>query len=89
MRIKEKFNFYSDPGHGWLKVPMSILDVLGIKGKITPYSYQRGENAYLEEDCDATLFINAFKEKYGTEPSFKFHSTDRRSKIRSFDQFGQ
>ena len=49
-----KFQKISDPGHGWLKVPVHLIKFLGIHEKITPYSYvnQSGRFAYLEEDCD-------------------------------------
>ena len=55
----EKYNFYSDPGHGWLEVPIAELKKLGIYKKITGYSYYKGDMAYLEEDCDASTFIHA------------------------------
>jgi len=55
------FVFFSDPGHGWLRVQRAKLQQLGIEEKITPYSYQRGRWAYLEEDCDAGTFIEAMR----------------------------
>jgi hypothetical protein len=36
---------------------------LGIIEKITPYSYQRGDTVYLEEDCDASTFLQAKKDR--------------------------
>lgn len=54
-----KFRFISDPGHGWLEVPISMIEMLGIQDRISHYSYQNGVMAYLEEDCDATEFIRA------------------------------
>lgn len=56
------YNFISDPGHGWLKVPMMDLLVSGITNKITSYSYYTKDFAYLEEDCDAPTFIKALEE---------------------------
>jgi hypothetical protein len=53
--------FYSDPGHGWLEVPRSLLHELDIADKITPYSYQRGEDVFLEEDCDLSTFADAME----------------------------
>ena len=50
------YRFISDPGHGWLEVPRAELDSLGIAHKISEYSYQKGELAYLEEDCDFAVF---------------------------------
>lgn len=57
-----KFTFHTDPGHGWLEVPMSTIFALGIQNKISSYSYRRGDTAYLEEDCDASLFLEAWKQ---------------------------
>lgn len=53
------FDFISDPGHGWLKVPHRLLAELQIADRITTYSYSRGEFAYLEEDCDYSIFAAA------------------------------
>lgn len=58
-----KFTYYTDPGHGWIKVPRHILIELGIQDRISRYSYQLNYDVYLEEDCDAPLLINALKEK--------------------------
>lgn len=55
----EKYRFIEDPGHGWLEVPIAELVELGIAGAITPYSYQSGDMAYLEEDCDLSTFARA------------------------------
>ena len=87
MKIKEKFDVYFDPGHGWVKVPMTMLKELGIENRISPYSYRRGENAYLEEDCDASIFMKAYAEKYGHEIRIVYHNTDRLSRIRSYPRF--
>lgn len=53
------FDFISDPGHAWLKVPHALLAELGIADKITHYSYSRDAFAYLEEDLDAGIFFAA------------------------------
>ena len=52
-----KLNFHCDPAHGWLEVMQEDIDTLGIAGLISAYSYAQGDTAYLEEDCDATLYI--------------------------------
>ena len=62
---KKTFTFYHDPGHGWLKVNKKDLVELSLEDKISRYSYQSGDNIYLEEDCDATLFQQSYKAKYG------------------------
>ena len=53
------YTFYTDPGHGWLEVPVSELVALGIADKISAYSYRDGAMAYLEADCDLTRFAIA------------------------------
>ena len=57
------YNFYSDPGHGWLHVKLDELVELGIADKISGYSYIRGNTVYLEEDCDMSTFMNAMEAK--------------------------
>ena len=59
------FTFHTDPGHGWLQVETSLIQSLGVTG-ISSCSYIDGSAnliAFLEEDCDAALFINAYQEK--------------------------
>ena len=51
--------FFSDPGHGWLEVKATELHELGIAELISGYSYLSGEMAYLEEDCDLSVFLRA------------------------------
>jgi len=76
------YNFHSDPGHGWLEVPLD--EVKHIASKITGYSYIRGDNVYLEEDCDAGLFLDSLQT--GT---FKINNvyTDNDSPIRNYRHY--
>jgi hypothetical protein len=83
-KAQRTHNFYSDPSHGWLAVKISDLFLLGIAHKISKYSYMRGLTAYLEEDCDAQIYIEAHKQKYG-EFNYVFGSTDKPHWIRSCD----
>jgi len=53
------YTYYEDPGHAWLAVPISTLEKLGIDGCISSCSYVHGAIAYLEEDLDAGIFIDA------------------------------
>jgi hypothetical protein len=85
--MKKTFNSYSDPAHGWVQVPLHILVSLGIEDKISRYSYQKGENVYLEEDGDASLFVETFEKVNGCLPIFKHNSTNRQSKIRNYDSY--
>ena len=64
--------FYSDPGHAWLKVPIADLFRLGISDKISSYSYVHNDSAYLEEDCDASIYIEAIApEEFEIKEIFK------------------
>ena len=53
------YRYITDPGHGWIEVSRAEIDALGIRHSISEYSYQRADMVYLEEDCDAALFIRA------------------------------
>ena len=67
--MKKKYYFHSDPGHAWLAVKREELVRLNIINKISSFSYQNGDTIYLEEDCDAGIFIEAKKAK-GEEITF-------------------
>ena len=56
-----KYRFYEDAGHGWLSVAVNELVALGIADDISTYSYLSPSLkwAYLEEDRDLTIFLNA------------------------------
>jgi len=66
-----QLNFHSDAGHGWLQVTTHQLAELGIYNQVSRYSYinlaysndDESYDVYLEEDCDAPLFLNALKEQ--------------------------
>ena len=55
---------------------MDILD------KISSYSYQKGDMAYLEEDADMSLFVNT----YGSGGEIGYDSKDG-SKIRQYSSY--
>jgi hypothetical protein len=57
---------HTDAGHGWLEVPKREVEALGVK--LSHYSYQDKSNFYLEEDCDLTAFLRAYKNKFGDSP---------------------
>lgn len=83
---KLSLNFYCDPGHGWVKIPIKTLVRLNIAHKVSSYSYMRGLYAYLEEDCDlSTLFMAA--DKAGINITLKEYHTNKQSKIRSYDNY--
>ena len=77
---------HSDAGHGWLAVKLADLEMLGIKTDITEYSYVKGKTAYLEEDKDATTYIEAMKSK-GIDVIVRQGPPRDRSPIRSFKSY--
>jgi hypothetical protein len=77
---------YSDAGHAWGKVKREVLRNLGIDRKISSYSYQRNDYAYLEEDCDLYLLQQAMDED-NVRLKYIERRTDGRSKIRSYDRY--
>ena len=86
----KKYDFYSDLGHGWMKVKRAELIDLGIENQISEYSYQRGDFVYLEEDRDASIFADAWEKKHQAKlmnESIRYHIADRMSKIRSYRSY--
>lgn len=79
--------YFSDPGHGWLRVQFNDLKVLGILGAITPYSYRDGDTVYLEEDKDANTFVVALFGSWNSPEYFHWKDnflTEKYSKGESF-----
>jgi len=79
--------FFSDPGHGWLRVSRTLVTELGLDDRISHRSYERGKFAYLEEDVDAGLFMQRMTE-IGRPVHYRVVSSrDRPSKIRRYPLF--
>lgn len=69
--LSPSYVFYVDPGHGWLAVTRSDLTTLGLSARdFTSCSYvsEDGQRVYLEEDCDAGKFIDAYRAHAGESP---------------------
>jgi len=64
------YNLYEDPGHAWLEVPYNEIVELGIESSISQYSLRNRIYAYLEEDCDLSLFTKTMKD-LGREVRYK------------------
>lgn len=68
----------TDPGHGWLAVPIEQIQELGIAGSISGYSYLGSSHkgydgfALLEEDCDAGVYLDAIADDACDFPEFTF-----------------
>lgn len=88
-----KYKFYQDAGHGWLAVKIKELYELNIINDISTYSYISGLTAYLEEDLDRSIFLNAYKQKHnGESPEIILGGSKRgnfvtRSPIRSYEKY--
>ena len=54
------FVFFSDYSHGWLRVPCTLIDELGIESKISSFSYKDDTHYYLEEDQDYGVFAEVY-----------------------------
>ena len=78
---------YSDAGHAWAKVKKQFLVKLGIAKDISHYSYQRGDYAYLEEDCDLTTLCKALDANGITYTFNEKVAYERPSKIRSYQLY--
>jgi len=72
--------FINDPGHGWLRVPLTDIAALGIEEQITPYSYIEGNFAYLEEDLDAPRFLEVLTAQGLPQPEITDQYVERFSR---------
>jgi hypothetical protein len=79
--------FHSDPGHAWLQVKRSELKDLGILDKISNYSYQKGNDVFLEEDCDYGAFYEAMAAIGKTIEIREANSHSKDSIVRSYEGF--
>ena len=86
MTNSNAYTFYSDAGHGWLRVKVEELYRLGIEYDITTFSYIFGETAYLEEDCDLATFMMA-KQSAGETVEINTVDGGNESVIRSYNAY--
>ncbi len=87
MTKTKTIQFYADPGHGWAKVKKSELATLNIAHLISSCSYERGDFAYLEEDCDLSIYLGAIRSR---GIAYKFSGTtcaNRSSRIRGYNRY--
>jgi hypothetical protein len=85
--MNHTFTFHTDPGHGWLECPVGLLIDLGIKDKVSRYSYRKLNVAFLEEDCDAALLVNALEAKGDTITFIEKNEPNQRSFVTRLDRF--
>lgn len=84
IKMNEKVTWYSDDSHAWLKIKTREAVRIGILEKISSYSYCNGKYIYLEEDCDASLYLK-YNELESRQVERK-HCKGK-SKIRNHDRF--
>ena len=80
-----QYTYHTDPGHGWVEVPLAEINRLKLTP--SPYSYKKGQLAYLEEDCDASA-STAAKRAAGEPFQLVIQHTDDDHPIRNFSRFG-
>ena len=84
-RTNNSFKMYSDPGHGWLAVRLTDLEDVGLTTEsFSNYSYRKGKTVYLEEDCDADIFVRAWQKKFSAPIHLIEKFTNKRSPIRGY-----
>jgi hypothetical protein len=83
---KLEINFMADPSHGWGEIPIDLIQELGISGQISRYSYRRGDNAFLEEDCDLALFMQKAQAK-GWTITFRERNFNHDCAIRNYPRY--
>lgn len=52
---------HADPGHAWAEITKQELVDLRLHEMVSPYSYEKDDKVYLEEDCDLGLLVAAYK----------------------------
>ena len=61
------FKFYSDPAHGWLEMPVSIVRELNMgMCQISEFSYynKKTKLVYIEQDCDLLNVKREYEKKF-------------------------
>lgn len=86
-RTKVVLPFHKDIGHGWLEVKFQDLKRFKIEHRVSIYSYQDGFYVYLEEDCDAPLYLNELK-KRNIAYEIKVITDEYESFIRGLAKYG-
>lgn len=83
--MKKTFTFHTDPGHGWLEVSAADLAGTGLAASsFSAYSYILRGVLYLEEDCDAPLFIDAWKKLHGPDSFSHVENYKEHTPIRNY-----
>lgn len=65
---KIELRHIEDPRHGWVEVPETLSNSLGLLPAGGPFAYRNGM-LYMEEDCEAADLDKALK-KHGYDPHY-------------------
>jgi hypothetical protein len=86
--MAKTYTFHTDPGHGWLEVPVADAEKYCDPRELSSYSYasKNLKVLYLEEDCDAGTFLKGLKEN-GVEFSIETQHTNEDHWIRRLPNF--
>jgi hypothetical protein len=89
--MTKTLTLYSDPGHAWLKVPVTELSRVGLSFELdfSSCSYGRIDArgnmfVYLEEDCDMGIYLATLLSRGEPRPNIKDSYTNGYSRVRSF-----
>jgi len=58
------YKFLDTESHAYLIVPIQLVKELHLEDGISQFSYTNGVEVWLEEDCDAVLFMKAYVEYF-------------------------
>lgn len=75
------YTFHEDAGYGWLQVSQQEIKDLDLRSKISPYSYENEEFAFLEEDLDTGTFLKA---KFGFPESYEEMTDIQKLELQKF-----
>ena len=95
MNPKEhSFKFYSDPAHGWLEMPLEVINELEMKMfQISEFSYfdKKTNFVYIEQDCDLLNVKRKYEKKFNQkllDPERVIHvELDENNFIRKLDPY--
>jgi hypothetical protein len=88
MTLPAIFTHTCDTAHGWLIVTEADIEALGLSDSdFSPYSYRSGVWRALEEDCDAAVFLDRYKDRFGSLPEIV--SDENGARVRSWRGFGR
>lgn len=81
--LPTEFLFITDPGHGWLVCNIDDANAVGLSiYEFSSSSFVQDGVLFLEEDCDATLFVLAYEAAIGQKPTFRVRDVPNFSRNR-------